>query len=398
MADPEPGIPPWVATLGDAVVSPSTGSPHGATSVVATSPACPASLQAVSVVVQPLDESPLEAELMQQPTPEPVGDVDDDDDEGDEGARSGAKKAKSWQVSETVAAVLAVLAANRQSPQAAQVVRAETAKEFYPKFLADEIKKGLPLEGLGIDDSVQVRTMFARTGKNKGKSPLYTRFAEVTKTVQNDLLPLLSLNLGPDKKPPSGKTWAEVMAATKKEWWQRWSSSRKTKAGKPMPQPWSECNWEAFVLFGPFPGAKQFPDFCFGGIADAAQDAPASGRRTARERDAQRKKQKRDEERATAVKERVIEKEDVAPTTVVHHVTSSTATAIAFNNKIWTAQLVMKYGTEQQKERAMSILLSSLEEGSSLLGAQTSASEQSKSVHDGSTDTDGNMDVENAEF
>mmetsp|Transcript_18417 Transcript_18417/g.51615 ORF Transcript_18417/g.51615 Transcript_18417/m.51615 type:complete len:96 (-) Transcript_18417:613-900(-) len=37
----------------------------------------------------------------------------------------------------------------------------------------------------------------------------------MAKTCQNEILPLLAAHLGPDKKPPSGKTWSEVVDGTK---------------------------------------------------------------------------------------------------------------------------------------------------------------------------------------
>eukprot|EP00873_Tetraselmis_striata_P023914 jgi/Tetstr1/444178/TSEL_032072.t1 len=41
---------------------------------------------------------------------------------------------------------------------------------------------------------------------------------------------------------------------------------------------------------------------------------------------------------------------------------NSTASALSKNNKIWTAQLLLKHGNEQQRDKAMQILMKNLEE------------------------------------
>ena len=41
------------------------------------------------------------------------------------------------------------------------------------------------------------------------------------------------------------------MKSIKEEYWVQWSSTRKKKVGKPMPEAWSEPAWDCFVMFGP---------------------------------------------------------------------------------------------------------------------------------------------------
>mmetsp|Transcript_28739 Transcript_28739/g.80915 ORF Transcript_28739/g.80915 Transcript_28739/m.80915 type:complete len:135 (-) Transcript_28739:100-504(-) len=116
-----------------------------------------------------------------------------------------------------------------------------------------------------------------------------------------------------------------------------------------MPCAWSESVWECMLYFGPSPMDKNFPDLYFGGA-----DARATGRQFAREREANRKKRKREQDRAEAAWGG---KENppclVGPT--------ATASAILQNNRIWSAELVMKYGGAEAKSKAMVVLLAALE-------------------------------------
>jgi len=232
-----------------------------------------------------------------------------------------------------------------------------------------------------------------RTGTNKRKSSLYSRFLEVTKAFQDDLLPLLALHPGPDKQPPSGKQWPEIMEATKLSWWEKWSLSRKTSAGKPMPPRWAEPTWEVIVLFGPFPGAKHFLDFCFGGLhVGMGNDAPATGRHDAREREAQRKKQKGQTERVEASKGADDDKENVVQQvlTAMKSAPSATAAALMQNNEIWSAQLVMKYGEVEQKRKAPALLMSAMGAEAHPQGVATGTALGSKEADD-SNDVDSSV-------
>jgi len=103
---------------------------------------------------------------------------------------------------------------------------------------------------------VKVRARFLTAGKNKGKSPILTKFQEVTKTVRNEILLLVKKHLGPNLEPPSGKSWADVKATAKLSWWEKWSLERQRSKGKVMPPAWAEPNWE-FPCLWPIPRWSQ---------------------------------------------------------------------------------------------------------------------------------------------
>mmetsp|Transcript_13136 Transcript_13136/g.37008 ORF Transcript_13136/g.37008 Transcript_13136/m.37008 type:complete len:190 (-) Transcript_13136:63-632(-) len=133
--------------------------------------------------------------------------VETEDPTGDtEGASSPNAILRQWTAGEAVAACYAVLAANRRQSQSTVVERAEAAKNYYPKFVADGVKKGIWTSGKNgdptVEDSVASRAIFVAEGKNKGKSPLLTNFQEVTKVVRNEILPLVKGHLGPTQEPP----------------------------------------------------------------------------------------------------------------------------------------------------------------------------------------------------
>ena len=153
---------------------------------------------------------------------------------------------------------------------------------------------------------MKFRTTFPSSGKNKGKSPLYTKYKEASKVVQSAIIPIVLKVLGPDMKPPSGKAWADCLADIKEKYWSVWSSLRVKKSGKAMPAAWSEPFFECFLLFGgPHPQGKGFGDFCPGGHASNGS-VISQGRASAREREAQAKKQKRDEGRSNFCSERKV--------------------------------------------------------------------------------------------
>eukprot|EP00873_Tetraselmis_striata_P020997 jgi/Tetstr1/441261/TSEL_029512.t1 len=252
-----------------------------------------------------------------------------------EGAAAPTIKANSkWALGEVLVAVRCVLAANRSKSTQTVLKRAKLAQSFFNKFASDVVA----------------------LGKNKGKSPLFTKHAEIVKTVQNEIMPILRRHLGPDEKPPSGKTWADVQSAAKLEYWEHFSSSRARVRGKPIPTAWTEPAWECFVLIGQLPNGKNIGEFCLGGTTPTGE-GPATGRATQRELENSRKRTRREGERTEA-----------AYNLVAHHfgeqkkASNSTAFALSKNNKIWTAQLLLKHGNEQQRDKAMQILMKNLEE------------------------------------
>eukprot|EP00873_Tetraselmis_striata_P042340 jgi/Tetstr1/462604/TSEL_007590.t2 len=231
-----------------------------------------------------------------------------------EGAVAPTVKANSkWALGEVLVAVRCVLAANRSKSTQTVLKRAKLAQSFYNKFASDVI-------------------------------------------VQNEILPILRRHLGPDEKPPSGKTWADVQSAAKLEYWEHFSSSRARVRGKPIPTAWTEPAWECFVLFGQLPNGKNIGEFCLGGTPPTGA-GPATGRATQRELENSRKRTRREGERTEA-----------AYNLVAQHfgelkkASNSTASALSKNNKIWTAQLLLKHGNAQQRDKAMQILMKNLEE------------------------------------
>ena len=157
--------------------------------------------------------------------------------------KDGGKKevAPNWTTPEVIAACYAVLAANRKKADQTKIKRADICVEFYKKMAGDLINKGVWVPGgkdghPTVEDSLAWRSKYPLTGKNKGKSPLYTKYAEATKAVHNEILPLAMRLPGPDKKPASGKSWLDFLSSLKEEYWQVWSSSRVKKRGKQMPK------------------------------------------------------------------------------------------------------------------------------------------------------------------
>eukprot|EP00873_Tetraselmis_striata_P012542 jgi/Tetstr1/432806/TSEL_022158.t1 len=278
-----------------------------------------------------------------------------------EGAAAPTVKANSkWALGEVLVSVRCVLAANRSKSTQTVLKRAKLARSFYNKFASDVVALGIWTPGKDghptIEESYERRTSFTESGKNKGKSPLFTKHAEIVKIVQNEILPILRRHLGPDEKPPSGKTWADVQSAAKLEYWEHFSLSRARVQGKPIPTAWTEPAWECFVLFGQLPNGKNIGEFCLGGTPPTGA-GPATGRATQRELENNRKRTRREGERTEA-----------AYNLVAQHfgeqkkASNSTASALSKNNKIWTAQLLLKHGNEQQRDKAMQILMKNLEE------------------------------------
>mmetsp|Transcript_13135 Transcript_13135/g.37003 ORF Transcript_13135/g.37003 Transcript_13135/m.37003 type:complete len:141 (+) Transcript_13135:3407-3829(+) len=88
---------------------------------------------------------------------------------GDGILRSGAKvggRSASWAVGEVIAACFSALATNRRPSQATLVARAGAARDFYPKFAAGAVKKGIWKPGLNgdplVEDSISMRATFLR--------------------------------------------------------------------------------------------------------------------------------------------------------------------------------------------------------------------------------------------
>lgn len=130
------------------------------------------------------------------------------------------------------------------------------------------------------------------------------------------------------------------MQSVKEEYWKDWSSTKKTKAGLPMPEAWSEPAWDVFVMFGP--RGRAFPKFCPGGVAQSNNGINTS-RQTARERDAQTKKAKREEDRS---------QENVPPVSAPTQ-PSATAAALQSHTQMMGLKLLLQFGSVAAKQKAV---------------------------------------------
>lgn len=252
-----------------------------------------------------------------------------------------------WKTPEILAAVYTVMAANREKPEATLVDRAQFAAECYGKFCSDMVEKGVWEPGKNglpsVEDSVRWRTAFTLTWKCKGQSAIFAKVKDMKTAVANDILPLLRQYCPDGRTPRSGLQWEEVLRRLKEDYWAQWSEKKKSKKGTPMPAAWSEPAWDCFVMFGP--RGRAFPEFCPGGVQQFGNDINTS-RQTARERDAQRKKAKREEERASM-------KENMSTTTPAR---SATATALEHHTRMWGLKLLLQYGSEESKARALAAM------------------------------------------
>jgi hypothetical protein len=167
------------------------------------------------------------------PAPEDICTVEDDPRESEEdGNKKKPPGIPNWTTPEVLACIYAVLAANRQKAEATQVARARTAREAYPRFCSQLVKQRVWILGgveghPTIEESTAWRTFYSETGKNKGKSPLFTKYAETVKVVQNHIIPLLGKVLGPGNQPPSGHTWPDVLKKLKMEYWNFYREGKK---------------------------------------------------------------------------------------------------------------------------------------------------------------------------
>ena len=107
--------------------------------------------------------------------------------------------------------------------------------------------------------------------------------------------------------------------------------------------------WKVFLYCGPVPGGLKLGEFNFGATSCGNKGTgPALSRDNAKERAAQEKKRKREAEIAAR-------KENMAPP--VASITSGTASALAINNRIWSAVTLLKNCDDAEvKSEAMKVL------------------------------------------
>ncbi len=120
-----------------------------------------------------------------------------------------------------------------------------------------------------IAQSFECRNVLTASRKNKGKSPRMGKYMEMISEVTNNIIPILKKQLDFGGKILSGKTYAEVLMATKS----LYSDSRfavqgvAKKMAKEMPPARSDFAWTCFVMFGP--QGNQYAEFCFPTYDDA---------------------------------------------------------------------------------------------------------------------------------
>mmetsp|Transcript_10923 Transcript_10923/g.30897 ORF Transcript_10923/g.30897 Transcript_10923/m.30897 type:complete len:171 (+) Transcript_10923:632-1144(+) len=116
-----------------------------------------------------------------------------------------------------------------------------------------------------------------------------------------------------------------------------------------MLEAWSEPTWDCFVVFGPFPGAKGFSQFCHGGLNPAGKVAGSQS--DARGKEAEKKKPKRSNEcqaESCAGVQATSGKENQPPNEV--------ATGLTARTKMWKIQRALKYGSGAAKSNALALL------------------------------------------
>ena len=300
-----------------------------------------------------------------------------------------------WTTPEVLACIYAVLAANRQKAEATQVARARAARDAYPRFCAQLVKQRVWIIGgveghPTIEESTAWRTVFTETGKNKGKSPLFSKYADTVKVVQNHIIPLLGKVLGPGYQPPSGHVWPDVLNKLKMEYWSFYREGKKRLRDKTsMPDGKKQgrnimyglvcitsshfCiprSLERALLRGlhrvwwTSPHRQRVCRLQPGGLPTANSQV-AGGRASAREREAQRKRQKREEQRNLRIAAETPPRSAVGAPGVdatgpvaigLDKQQGSTASALQGHTRVWQAQLLMSFGSAEQKAEVMAAL------------------------------------------
>ena len=187
-----------------------------------------------------------------------VGQAAEPDQEWDEASptradvASGAgSKPRQWEIGESIAAVLAASSANRHKSSTTNLARAKKAKEYAKKYVNQMIRKGIWTPEVDnhptYEEFYAERATYSLTGKNKGKSPLMSHYKDMVAVVQNKILPIVSKELGPDKKPPSGKQWPDVLKISLEKYWDVFSAEKARLRGKPMPSNWEGEKWPMCV-------------------------------------------------------------------------------------------------------------------------------------------------------
>ena len=88
-------------------------------------------------------------------------------------------------------------------------------------------------------------------------STLWRKFGAIKKYVNNSITPIYIKLLGPDGKPPSGLTTADILHRTRKILYDKEQDEAKARSRnqgtftkKPFSPTWFPVEWEVFVLFG----------------------------------------------------------------------------------------------------------------------------------------------------
>lgn len=88
-------------------------------------------------------------------------------------------------------------------------------------------------------------------------STLWRKFGAIKKYVNNSITPIYVKLLGPDGKPPSGLTTADILHRTRKILYDKEQDEAKARSRnqgtftkKPFSSTWFPVEWEVFLLFG----------------------------------------------------------------------------------------------------------------------------------------------------
>jgi len=246
------------------------------------------------------------------------------------------QKRMNYQPWEVAALVFTCHAATVAKPQSTIQYRSGYVREHYSKFAEQCLKMYGLKEGEGgthtIALSHEIRTALSLSGKNKGKSPGMGKYQDMISECANNILPIYKRQLDSAGKIPSGKQVADVIAATKSLYYDsRFALQSGTgKMTKQMPPAWTDNAWGCFVLFGPH--GKGFAEFCLPSDTDAQPSSRAAALALA----SMSSKAACKNEGACSI--------------------SSMDRAFADHNNIMVAKMMMKYGSAEDKAKALATL------------------------------------------
>ena len=188
-------------------------------------------------------------------------------------------------------------------------------------------------------------------GKKKGEAAVFSKVKDLEKVVHRDIIPIYTSLVDSRTNQPlqSGDQASDTMSKCQLAYWKVWSASKRRYQGKAMPTPWSEPAWDMFKLFGPH--GKKLPEFCPHGLSGPPGTTGAStSRKQAKEREADRKRQKRMEDKEA--KDLMAGKENQPPPPAA----AKHDTALGEHTDMWAIKLALRHGNSEMQANAQLLL------------------------------------------